>query len=229
MMLMPGFSSTRVPVQVRLLLAIAITLVLAPLLLPDVRAAIAGQPSEALVTSIVSEMLIGATIGVMAQLFFLALETLATAATMAIGFGPIPGTAIEGLQPQPTLVSFITMSAVVLLFLTGQEWEVLRALSASYVAFPVTEFFSAQFSLARLTTSAAESFLLSLRITSPFIIYAVVVNFSVGLVNKLTPQIPIYFISLPFIFLGGLLLLYFVAPEMLHLFIDGFASWLARV
>ena len=42
LMLMPGFSSSRVPARIRLFLAIAITLVLAPLLLAGVQEAAAA-------------------------------------------------------------------------------------------------------------------------------------------------------------------------------------------
>ena len=45
--------------------------------------------------------------------------------------------------------------------------------------------------------------MLALRIASPFIIYSVIVNLAIGLTNKLTPTIPVYFISLPFVLFGG--------------------------
>jgi flagellar biosynthetic protein FliR len=227
-MLMPGFSSARIPPRIRLFLAIGITLVLAPLLLSDVANVVTATSPEALATLIVSEVLIGAMIGILGQLFFMALETLGAAVAMAVGFGPIPGTAIEDINPQPALASLLTMSAVVLLFITGQYWEILRGLSASYAALPVAGLFSAQLALTRVTGVVADAFLVALRIASPFVIYAVIVNFAIGLANKLTPQIPVYFISLPLVIGGGLLLLYFAAPEMLHLFLDGFASWLFR-
>jgi flagellar biosynthetic protein FliR len=228
LMLMPGFSSARVGARVRLFLAIAITLVLTPLLLPTVQPLVVEATPDGLATLIVSEMMIGASIGILGQLFFMALETLGTVATMAIGYGPVPGVAIEDNQPQPALVSILTMSAVLLLFVTGQYWEVLRGLTASYVAMPVARLFSAELALSRVVGVLTDAFLLALRISSPFIIYAVVVNFALGLANKLTPQIPVYFISLPFVLAGGLLLLYFIAPEMLNLFIDGFGEWLSR-
>ena len=118
--------------------------------------------------------------------------------------------------------------AVVLLFVTGHYWEVLRGLTASYAAMPAARLFNAEIALSRIAGVLSDAFLLALRISSPFIIYAVVVNFAIGLANKLTPQIPVYFISLPFVLGGGLFLLYFTAPEMLNLFIDGFADWLSR-
>jgi flagellar biosynthetic protein FliR len=48
-----------------------------------------------------------------------------------------------------------------------------------------------------------------------------------GVANKLTPQIPVYFISLPFVIAGGMFLLYFTIGEFLRLFISSFSDWLA--
>ncbi len=49
------------------------------------------------------------------------------------------------------------------------------------------------------TDALSAAFLATLRIAAPFIVFAILVNFSVGLVNKLTPSIPVYFISMPFV------------------------------
>ena len=76
--------------------------------------------------------------------------------------------------------------------------------------------------LTNISQTLQESFLFLLQLGSPFIAYALVVNLMVGVLNKLTPQIPIYFISLPFLIFGGLLLLYFAAPSFLSLFTKGF-------
>jgi flagellar biosynthetic protein FliR len=54
--------------------------------------------------------------------------------------------------------------------------------------------------------------------------YAILVNLGTGLINKLTPQIPIYFISLPFIITGGLVLMYFAIGNFLSLYADSFVS-----
>jgi flagellar biosynthesis protein FliR len=63
-----------------------------------------------------------------------------------------------------------------------------------------------------------------LRLASPFLVYALIVNLMLGLINKLTPQIPVYFVSLPFVLTGGLLLLYFAIPALLSQFADGHAD-----
>jgi flagellar biosynthesis protein FliR len=81
-------------------------------------------------------------------------------------------------------------------------------------------------SLNQLVDQIAAAFVLALRISSPFILYSVIVNLAVGLTNKLTPQIPVYFLATPFIMLGGLFIMYFAAQDYVLLFMDAFSVWL---
>ena len=61
-----------------------------------------------------------------------------------------------------------------------------------------------------------------LRLASPFIVYGLLFNLTIGFINKLTPQMPIYFISAPFIIFAGLILVYFGIAMMIRLFADAF-------
>ncbi len=115
-----------------------------------------------------------------------------------------------------------------LLFLTDQHWEILRAVIGSYSALPLNETIALDFSLAKVTDALTSAFLIALQISSPFIVYALSVNLMVGLANRLVPQIPVYFIATPFILAGGFLILYFMIGESLRLFMMGFMGWLAR-
>jgi flagellar biosynthesis protein FliR len=227
LMLMPGFSSARVPVHVRLFIAVAVTLALSPLLVPVLRAALPQVAPDAMLALIVSETVVGALIGLMGRLFFLALQFMATAAAMFIGLSNT-GAPIEDTEPVPAFAALITLTATLLFFLADQHWKVLRALIGSYSALPVTEPLAAAFSLAKLTDAATSAFLLALQISAPFIVYALIINFMVGIANKLTPQIPVYFVSVPAVLAGGFILLYFTIGESLRLFMMGFMGWLAR-
>jgi flagellar biosynthetic protein FliR len=228
LMLMPGFASSRVPMNVRVFIALAATLAVTPLLLPVLKSALPDLPPTKLVTLVLSETAIGVLIGVMGRVFFLALQFMATAAAMYIGFGTMPGPAVEDAEPTPAFATLITMTATLLFFLTDQHWEVLRALLASYVALPVSEPLGLEFSLAKLTDATSSAFLLALQISSPFIIYTILINFMVGIASKLTPQVPVYFISIPMVLAGGFFILYFTIGESLRLFMMGFTGWLAR-
>jgi flagellar biosynthetic protein FliR len=228
LMFMPGFSSPRVPQQVRMLMAIGGTLALAPVLLPTVSAALAKVDEAGAMQLILSEVTVGALIGVMGRFFYMALEFMGTAIASSIGFSNIPGTPIEHTDPIPAIASVITITATVLFFILDLHWEVIRGLVESYKAMPIERAFATDFSLAQIGDALSDSFVLTLQISSPFIVYAIAINFLFGIAGKLTPQIAIYFVSVPFAMAGGLLLLYLIISDFMKLFMAGFMNWLTN-
>lgn len=220
-LVLPGISSSRVPVQVRLLLVVAITIAMLGQIWPLLSIADIGQPSL-LARLIVSETMIGVFIGLCVRFYLLALGFIASAIGMVIGFGNLMGPGFEDTEPQAALGTLLTMAALLLLFIFDFHHAVIQSLIASYSVVPVNGGFETQTYLLNLTETLKEAFLLVLRLGSPFIAYALVMNLMIGILNKLTPQIPIYFVSLPFLIFGGLLLMYFAIPSFLSLFVDGF-------
>lgn len=222
-MLMPGLSSVRVPMHVRLFVAVAATGGLLVHLWDQIYPFVDARPGV-LMPMIASELLIGGLIGLMARLYMLALMFMGSGIAMLIGFGGVGGHAIEENEPQAPLASIISISALLLLFSFNFHHEIVRALVASYEVAPLNLFFNPQAALVDVTDTLSESFMVVLRLGSPFIAYALLVNLTIGFVNKLTPQIPVYFISLPFVIAGGLILIYFGMGTLLSLFADGFAD-----
>lgn len=220
-MLMPGFGSARIAMHVRLFVAIAVTWALLAHLwdaiVPHVRI-----EAAAMLLLIASELMIGATIGLVTRLYTLALQFAGAVIAMTGGFGGMAGSSVDELEPQAPLTVLITTSALLLLFALDFHHEVLKALVASYQVAPMGRFFDAQGALIDLADTVSQSFYLTLRLASPFIAYAILANLAIGFVNKLVPQIPVYFVSLPFIIAGALILLYFGIGIMLSLFGDGF-------
>ncbi|MGO8798175.1 MAG: flagellar biosynthetic protein FliR [Roseiarcus sp.] len=227
LMLMPGFSSPQIPVQMRLFVALAVTLSLAPLLIAHLPvAAFSEQPLTAL-RFIVTELLVGGVIGALGRLFMLALETMATAAAMSIGLSNPFGVVAEETEVLPPFVSLITLSATALIFVMDLHWEVFRGILASYDAIPVSENFDVNFSLAEFARLLTNTFQIALRISAPFIFYAIIIQLAVSLLNRLTPYVSIYFIAAPFVICGGLFLTYLVIRSYLDQFMLGLSSWLA--
>lgn len=226
LMLMPGFSSVRIPPQIRLMVAIAVTLALTPLLIGVARPAIVGASPVELGFLVFTELMTGALIGLLAAFLFLALQFMATAIATYLGFSILPGLGVDSPEPEPALASLLTIAATMLFFVTDLHWEVLHALVATYETMPVGGAFSMQPGLIQVADRLSEAFLIALRLSGPFVVYGIILNLAIGITNKLTPQIPVYFISLPFILAGGLLLLYFTAGDMLDQFILSFSRWL---
>lgn len=226
LMLMPGISSAQIPVQIRLFIAVATTLSLAPLLLDAAPLrSLSADPIPAL-RLIVVETAIGGLIGLLGRLFFLALETMAVGAATMLGMANPFGIEVEPNQMLPPLASLVTLSATALIFITDAHWEVLRGLAASYHAIPLGADFDSGYSLRQVASTLGDSFRVALRVCSPFFIYAITVNLAMSLINRLTPQIAIFYMATPFVIAGGLLLLYFSVRPLLGEFMTAFAAWL---
>ncbi|MCF1503847.1 flagellar biosynthesis protein FliR [Afifella sp. H1R] len=226
LMLMPGFSSSRIPVQFRLFIAVAITLTLSPMLIGYTRPLVGDGTASAMLQAIVSELLIGVLIGLVGRVFFLGLQTIAVAVSQSIGLSAMPGIAVEEDSQLPTVASLFSLTAITIMFITDQHWLLLSGLIDSYQTLPAAQGFDAQGALINLTDQLSAVFFLVLRIGSPFLVYSIVINLAIGITNKLSPQIPVYFISMPFVTAGGLILLMTVAHEFLANFINAFGIWL---
>ncbi|MBN9242903.1 MAG: flagellar type III secretion system protein FliR [Mesorhizobium sp.] len=220
-MMMPGLSSARVPMQVRLFTAVAATIGLLTFLWDRIYPFVDPRPAV-LVPMIASELLVGGLIGIMTRLYMQAMRFIGAGLGMLIGFNTAGGTAIEEAEPQTPLAELISLSALLVLFAFDFHHDIIRALVASYSVAPLNVFFNPQAALVDVTDTLSDAFFLVIRLGSPFIAYALLVNLTVGFVNKLTPQIPVYFIAQPLIIGGGIILFYFAVGTMLSLFADGF-------
>ncbi len=217
LMLLPGIGSSRVPARVRMLLVIA----LAAAIMPSVTTIQPGgalAATDNLLHTIVTETIIGVIIGFSVRIVVAALEFITAAIAMTIGYGGMLGPAVAEAQPQASLGSFISLCALLLLFTLDFHHAVIASLVQSYQLLPIGEGLTAAAVLSRANDLATDGFLLALRLGIPFLVYGIVVNLAIGLTNKLTPQIPVYFMSLPAVLLGGLVLAAFTVPAMLSQF-----------
>ncbi len=230
MLLLPGFSSARVPVRVRIHIVILLTLALSPLVVPVVlkHAPDITRPGSVALL-IVTEVLKGALLGLAARLLLAAVEFAGTAIANMIGLGGLPGLPIEGQEPVPALTSLLVMTATLLIFVTDLHWHVLSALVNSYTLLPPDGWFEAQPSIAAISDQLANMALLSAKLAGPFFIYAIVINLAMGIMNKMTPTLPIFFVSMPFVIAGGMLLLVFLIDDLLAVFLSVFGGWVKSI
>ncbi len=228
LMLMPGIASPRVPMQVRLALAAGLSLALAPLAEPALTPPVRQATPPGLLALLMSEMAIGALIGASARAFFAALQFMMQAAATMAGYAGIPGITPEDAEGSVPLASLITLTATTMFFVAGLHAEVALALAGSYTALPPASLFAPGPALSQYTEALTQAFALALRAGAPFVLYAVVVNLAIGLANKLTPQIPVFFISMPFMIAGALAVLYSTGGHAVAIFTDGFAQWLRQ-
>ena len=220
-MIVPGLSSARVPVRIRLYLALTIALVIAPVIDLQVQ-----RPKElTLLRMVVSESLIGLIIGAVARLLIEAIEFFGTAISNYIGLSGISGGFEDG-HPQPSIAMFISATAVLLLIIMDFPLHLVASLVRSYSDLPLAAMPDTAAMLRMATTSLSAAFIVGAQISAPFVVYSIVINAMFGILGRLVPQLPSYFVSVPFVALGGLALLLLVLGQLV-LVLGGALSRLA--
>lgn len=227
MMFMPALGSARLPMQVRLMIAIAVSLALAPMLHGRIQEMLSGFGEGQRLYVVGNEIVTGTAMGLMARFFLLALQFSATTTANAIGLAGVPGQPVDESEALPPLTNLLSVAGVMVLITAGMPEEMLKAVAQSYESLPLSIGIDAQWFVEHLLAVLTDTTLLALRLSGPFIVYGVVVNVAMGLANKFTPQVQMYFASLGLVTMGGLLLLYFSERQLLHVLAESFTNWLA--
>ena len=228
MMTMPGFSTERFPTRIRLAVAGGVSCALAPVLWSQISDVVRSLAILDIAYILIAETLIGIAIGLSARMLFLALEGMAASVAMSIGLSNVLGVAINESEPLPTLATFIVLGAVALLFALDLHWELLRGLRQSYDVIGVRHAIDAENLLRELVRSVEEGFMAMLRLCSPFLLLAFVLNVSFGLVNRLSPQIPVFFLSAPFLISVGVYWIYLLIPDFFGSFVASVSESIRR-
>lgn len=194
-MVLPGFGENYVPPTVRLAVALAITLALAPILTPLLPAQPPGPMPLFLL--IAGEIGVGVVIGGIARLIMSALHVAGTVisfnSSLAYALMIDPAQGVQGAL----IASFLSFLGVVLIFALDLHYMLLAAIADSYVLFvpgslpPIADFAD----LALRVVGGA--FALGLQLAAPFFVYAMVVNLGIGILARLMPTLPIFFIVIP--------------------------------
>ena len=221
-MIMPGFGETYVAPRARLLLAIAISIVVTPV----VSAGLPEAPASpiALFLLLGSEIGIGLFIGMAARVIVSALYVagvvVAFQSSLSNAFVFDPNQAAQGSLSG----TFLSIVGLLLIFVTGLHHLMLQAVVDSYALFqpgvvpPIGDFSDV---MARLV---AQSFVLALQISAPFVVIGMVFYLGLGLLARLMPQVQIFFVALPLqITLGFLILAVTLSASMLW-FLESFEN-----
>ncbi len=220
-MALPGFASARLPAQIRILVALAVSISCLPILWDTVYPKVAGG-GAIYIALIGTEVLIGTMFGLIARFFTLGLQFAGSVLTMMIGFNATPAPDVLEDASENQMTNMISFCGLMMLFIMDFHHVVFRVLIESYTVMPMGGVPNSQKMLITLTDTIARTYFLMLRLSSPFIIYGLMFNIGVGLVNKLAAQMPVYYISAPYLIGGGLLLVYWSIGAMMHQFAMAF-------
>ncbi|WP_170359896.1 flagellar biosynthetic protein FliR [Ruegeria arenilitoris] len=212
--LLPAFGERSIPTRVKLGVAMAFTLVVAP----SVSIAEPVSGLMPLVQLILTEILIGLTLGIGLRLLVLALQTAGSMAAQATSLSQILGSAAA--DPAPAMGHFLTLSGLALATLMGVHIRAAQFLIDSYSLFPVGAAPTAT-DLSRWGVSqVSRSFALAFGLAMPFVIASLIYNLALGVINRAMPQLMVAFVGAPAITFAGLFLLFAGTPIILAVWSD---------
>ena len=213
---MPALGGARVAVRARLFFAFAFAALAAPVLPPT---PLPERPPLLLLAFGV-EMAVGGTLGLLVQAHYAALRFAGGTIAASIGFQPLGGAVVDGGEPDGALGALLSLGALMVLFAADAHHLVLRAVVGTYDAWPPGTGPAPPLALVSLVDALRTAWGTALSLAAPFLVYGLMVQSLLGLVNKLAPAVPLYFVGLPVLIAGGLALFALGVPDLLHVHLD---------
>ncbi|MEJ8475429.1 flagellar biosynthetic protein FliR [Roseibium algae] len=215
LMLMPALGETSIPMRVRLVMALMLTLVLYPvgsLTYPQN----VTENLPRLLLLMFGEMAFGLVIGLSAKMITFVLQTAGVIIASQSSLAMALGTDVTNAGQQGTLVSnYLSIMGVTLIFVTDTHYLIIAAMHDSFTLFPPGGWLPMGDFAKMATESVANVFSIAVRMSAPFLVVGIVFNFGLGLLNKLMPQMQIFFIAMPASIAIGLGLLMVLMSTMM--------------
>ena len=225
-LVIPVFGDQFVPTQVRLLLALLISLLVTPIL----AGRLPPEPNSplALFVLLAGEVLIGIFIGTLPRLMFGALEVAGMIIAMQTGLSNAfvynPALASQGSLPG----SLLSWLALLLILITNLHHLLILAVVHSYETFqpggavPVGDFAQA------VTRVAADSFMIGVEMAAPFLATGLVFALALGVMARLAPQMQVFFVFMSAQIAYGLFLFAITVSAMMTFWLRHFEGTLVQ-
>jgi len=219
-MMLPALGESSIPARFRLTIALALTLVLYPMGSQLYPADLMASPPR-LAVLLFSEIAIGVAIGLCAKLITSAVQIAGVIMANQSGLAFALGSDISNEGQQGALYgNFLAIIGITLIFVTDTHYLVIAALHDSFELFPpgilppVGDFSQ------NVTETVAHVFSIAVRMSAPFLVVGLVFYFGLGLLNKLMPQMQIFFIAMPVNIAIGFFLLMVLLTTLMMFYLD---------
>jgi len=189
---LPGLGEQFVLTQVRLGLALLISVLVAPVLAPQ----IPPEPASVLLLALLlgSEAMIGLFIGTVARMLMNALETAGTVIALVTGLSNAqvfnPAMATQGTLPG----ALLGWLGIGLIFITNLHHLLISAVVDSYVFFPPGQVPPVEDFANMMAHLVSRSFLVGVQMATPFLITGLMFALTLGVISRLAPQTHVFFI-----------------------------------
>ncbi len=211
LMAMPVIGTRLVTVRVRVMAALAITLLVMPLLPPMPE--VAALSVQGLIVS-VQQVLIGLAMGFMLQLVLQALTIAGEAIAMSMGLGfasmvdPANGVNV------PVISQFLLILGTLLFLALGGHLMLIQFVAGSFHGLPVAVDGITRDSYWAIIAFGSQMFIGAVWVALPALISILVTSLAMGIMTRAAPQLNIFSVGFPVTMLAGFVVLFLLIPTI---------------
>jgi flagellar biosynthetic protein FliR len=215
-MVFPSISDQSVPVRFRLLIALAVSLIMYPLV--STRLPTLPPLAAAMLLLLGQEMLIGFLIGYGARILMSIMSVAGEMIAFMAGFqsATLFDPQSASITAAPTV--FLTLAASVLVLSLGLHHLLIEGVVGSYTAFPPGTVIQAGDIVQAVLADVAKVFTVGLQISAPISVAGFLAYLMFGIFNRLIPQLQVFFLSVPLSIALSLMIMAASITLMLGLF-----------
>lgn len=224
-MLLPGFSEAYVAARIRLMLALLISVLLAPVV-PKIPVVPNDVPTLFLV--ILSEILTGLFLGGLSRILISAIHIAGFIIAYQSGLSAAITVGLGQLQSQETAMgNLLSFTTVVLIFVTNTHHLMLSGLADSYSLFAPGQLPAISDFASHATRMMSAAFTTAMQLAAPSIVVGTIMNLGAGILSRLMPNFQIFFIMIAPQLLTSFLLLMVTISSIMLWYLDSFQQSLA--
>lgn len=200
----PPFSNPALPMRIRLILGLAITLAIAPILpaMPAVNPA-----SAAGLLILAQELIIGFAMGFTIRLVFSAVDLAGTMIGLQMGLGFATSYDPQSAGQTPVIAEFVGLLALLTFMAINGHLLLIATLTHSFSVLPVGNASLAAASWWNLSNWAAVIFSSGLLLALPIVVALLVTNLALAILSRAAPQLNLIVIGFPLTITLGLIAL----------------------
>ena len=217
--LVPGLGERSIPVRVRLMAALGIALVLAPIV--SGLAPLSPRTPGALAAMLMAEAASGLVIGLAFRYLVFALQTAGMIAAQHLSVAQMFGAGVAP-EPEPTISTLLAFGGITLALMAGLHVHLVAQFAGLYDVLPFGRFpLGAElgdWAVARV----AETFALGVALAAPFVAVGFAYNLALGALNRAMPQLLVALVGVPAPVWVGMVVLALVLPALMD-------AWLVRL
>lgn len=211
---MPGIGEQVVPVQLRLMILLAIAMALAS---TGVVAVPSLEPLSGYGAILLSELTIGFCLGAILRVSVWMLSIAGTIISQSIGLSQLLGVALER-EAQSLTASMLSMAGTAILLTADFHLNAIASLMRLYTEIPVGALSALDWNMLIERSFSAVGF--AVLLAWPFVAVNLLYNICLGFINKALPQLMVAFVGAPLMIGGGTILLALSAIGLLVVWKD---------